>query len=434
VSRSSSFADSLVERLSRGHERHTQRWHLHVPREGESAAQLRPLLVLLGLPTFGLALAISVLTTYGPVILIHVVGSPTAVGALIGGEGAFALVVPLAAGTLSDRLPDSPLGRRLPFVLIGAPLAAAGLVLLPFSSSTDLAGAAVLVFFVGYYVYYPPYRALYADLLPRPLYARAQAGQAIARGAGLGVALLAGGLLIGLWQPLPFLVGAVVLAATTLALLPVFQLQARCHDTTLPYEPASVRVTVLKNPKLRLFAVVNALWEFSFAGLKSFIVLYVVHGLGRSPAVASGVIAVVAVAYVAGAPLSGWLADRYGLVRVLRLTSLLYGIGLVYGAFPDTLAPLLIALPVIALAGAVVLTLPQALAFTLAPPGSEGVAAGLQDFSRGIGLVLGPVVVGATVTATRGLFSSTDGYASMWLVIGVPVLLAAVLLRRLETT
>jgi MFS family permease len=433
VSRASTFADSLVERLSHGHEHHTQRWHLHVPREGESVAELRPLLVLLGLPTFGLALAISVLTTYGPVVLIHILRSPTAVGALIGGEGAFALVVPLGAGTLSDRLPASTLGRRLPFVLVGAPLAAVGLVLLPFSTSIALAGAAVLVFFVGYYVYYPPYRALYADLLPRVLYARAQAGQAIARGAGLGVALLAGGLLIGLWQPLPFLIGAGVLAATTLALMPVFRLQSRCYDTTLPYEPASLRMTVLKNPKLRLFAVVNALWEFSFAGLKSFIVLYIVHGLGRSAAVASGVIAVVAVAYVAGAPLAGRLADRYGLVRVLRLTSLLYGIGLLYGAFPHTLAPLLIGLPVIALAGAIVLTLPQALAFTLAPPGSEGVAAGLQDFSRGVGLVLGPVVVGAMVTATRGVFSSTDGYASMWLVIGAPVLLAAILLKRLET-
>jgi MFS family permease len=432
VSRASVFADSLVDRLSRGHERHTQRWHLHLPREGESVAQLRPLLVLLGLPTFGLALAISVVTTYGPVVLIHILGSPTAVGALIGAEGAFALVVPLGAGTLSDRLPSSPLGRRLPFVLLGAPLAAVGLVLLPFSTSTALAGAAVLVFFVGYYVYYPPYRALYADLLPRALYARAQAGQAIARGVGLGGALLVGGLLIGLWQPLPFLVGAGILAATTLALLPVFRLESRCHDTTLPYEPASLRTIVLESPKLRLFAVVNALWEFSFAGLKSFIVLYIVHGLGRSPAVASGVIAIVAVAYVAGAPLAGWLADRYGLVRVLRFTSLLYGVGLVYGAFPDTLVPLLVVLPLISLAGAIVLTLPQALAFTLAPRGSEGVAAGLQDFSRGLGLVLGPVVVGAMVTATRGVFVSTDGYASMWLVIGVPVLVAALLLKRLE--
>jgi MFS family permease len=425
-------AESLVDRLTHGHERHGQRWHLHLPREGEAAAQVCPLLVLLGLPTFGLALAISVVTTYGPVVLIHLVHSPTAVGALIGAEGAFALAVPLLSGVISDRLPPSPLGRRMPFVLLGTPLAAAGLVLLPFSPSIALAGAAVLAFFVGYYIYYPPYRALYADLLPRTLYARAQAGQAIARGAGLGIALLTGGLLLGLWQPLPFLIAATALAAATTALLPVFRLQSRCHNSTLPYEPAPLSRILRRNPNLRLFAVVNALWEFSFAGLKSFIVLYIVRGLGRSPAVASAVIAVVAVAYIAGAPLAGWLADRFGLLRVLRITSLIYGAGLLIGVLPHSLPPLLIGLPFVALAGAIVLTLPQALAFTLAPVGSEGVAAGLQDFSRGIGVVLGPIVVGAVVGVSQPVFESTNGYASMWLVIGLPVLLAAVLLKQLE--
>jgi len=425
-------SDSLVERLTHGHERHGQRWHLHLPREGESTTQIRPLLVLLALPTFGLALAISALTTFGPVILIKLAESPTVVGALIGGEGALALVVPIAAGTISDRLPPSPLGRRLPFVLLGAPLAAAALVLLPFSSSIGIAAAAVLVFFVGYYIYYPPYRALYADLLPRRLYARAQAGQAIARGAGLGFALLVGGLLLGLWQPLPFLIAAGMLALTTIALLPVFRLQSRCNNATLPYEPASLRQILLKSPGLRVFSVVNALWEFSFAGLKSFIVLYVVRGLGLSAAVASAVIAVVAVAYIVGAPLAGWLADRYGLVRVLRLASLVYGAGLLIGALPHTLPPLLIGLPVVALAGAIVLTLPQALAFTLAPVGSEGAAAGLQDFSRGVGVVLGPIAVGVAIGISEPLFTSTHGYASMWPVIGLPVLLAAFLLKPLE--
>jgi MFS family permease len=431
VNRPLAFADALVERLAHGHERHGQRWQLHLPHEREPAAEVRPLLVLLGLPTFGLAFAISLLTTYGPVILIHLLHSPTAVGALIGGEGAFALVVPLAAGAISDRLPPSPLGRRFPFIVVGTPLAAAGLAVLPFGSSTAIAGAAVLVFFVGYYIYYPPYRALYADLLPRALYARAQAGQAIARGAGLGFALLAGGLLLGLWQPLAFLIGSGILVATTVALLPVFRLQSRCRDSMLPYRPGSLRA-ILRDPKLRLFALVNALWEFSFAGLKSFIVLYIVRGLGRSPAVASAVIAVVAVAYVAGGPLAGWLADRYGLLRVLRLTSFVYGAGLLVGVLPHSLPPLLIGLPVVALAGAVVLTLPQALAFTLAPAGSEGAAAGLQDFSRGVGVVLGPIVVGAAIGASKPVFGSTHGYASMWLVIGAAVLLAALLLKPLD--
>ena len=308
------------------------------------------------------------------------------------------------------------------------PLIVAGLVLLPFSPSIDLAAGAVLAFFVGYYLYYPPYRALYADLLPRALYARAQAGQAIARGAGLGAALLAGGLLLSVWRPLVFLIGATVVVATTVALLPVFQLQSHCGNKVLPYEAASLRELVLSNGKLRMFALVNALWEFSFAGLKSFIVLYVVRGLGRSPAVASAVIAVVAVAYVAGAPIAGRLADRYGIVRTLRWTSVVYGVGLLVGSIPHTLTPLLVALPVVALAGAIVLTLPQALAFTLAPAGSEGAAAGIQDFSRGAGVVLGPVAVGAAVGAAHGVFTATHGYAVMWLVIGLPVLLAALLL------
>jgi hypothetical protein len=84
----------------------------------------------------------------------------------------------------------------MPFIVAGAPLVVAGLVVVAFSGSYLLAAASVLAFFVGYYLYYPPYRAFYADLLPRRFYARAQSSQAILRGAGLGVALLTGGLLL----------------------------------------------------------------------------------------------------------------------------------------------------------------------------------------------------------------------------------------------
>jgi len=422
----------LVDRLTHGHERHGQRWQLHVPCDDEPFSAARRLLVVLGLPTFGLAFAISVLTTYGPVVLIHVTNSPSKVGLLIGAEGAFAVVVPLLSGTLSDRLRGSPIARRLPFVLAGTPLALLGLVLLPFSGSAAVAAGAVLAFFVGYYLYYPPYRALYADLLPRRFYARAQSSQAVLRGAGLGLALLAGGLLLAVWQPLPFTLAAVALVLSTLALAPVFGVENACPNAVLPYETVSLRRLVLASGELRAFAAVNALWEFSFAGLKSFIVLYVVRGLGESASVASAVIAVVAAAYVAGAPLAARLADRYGIVPVLRVSSYVYGAGLLVAVVAHTLTPLLVGLPVVALAGAVVMTLPQALAFSLAPPGSEGAAAGLQDFSRGLGFVLGPIAVGAAIGAFHGELASTHGYAAMWPVIAIPVLVSTLILRTLE--
>jgi len=404
------------------------------PRERFDAV-LRPwrgqsLLLTLALPTFGLAFAISMLTTYGPVVLIELIDSPSQVGALIGGEGAFALVVPLLAGAFSDRLPGPPAARRFPFVLTGAPLVVAGLVVLPLSPSVGLAAIAIAGFFVGYYLYYPPYRALSADLLPPRYYARAQAEQAVLRGAGLGAALLAGGLLLGLWTLLPFAIAAATVVATTLALMPI---RRRLRDCGSP--EAGPRVPfrrLLAYGELRTVAIANALWEFSFSGLKSFIVLYVVRGLDRSAGIASAVIAVVAISYVVGAPLAGRLAERHGLVPVLRLAALLYGGGLVLGVFAHSLAPLLVALPVVALAGAIVMTLPQALAFTLAPPGSAGAAAGLLDFSRGVGVVLGPIVVGATIELFHGSLPATDGYAAMWPVVGIPVLATLPLLRTLE--
>ncbi|MCA1823926.1 MAG: hypothetical protein LC640_06630, partial [Frankia sp.] len=123
---------------------------------------MRRTLLVLGLPTFGLAFAVSILTTYGPVVLLRVAHSPARVGALIGGEGAFALAIPLLAGVLSDRMTPSPLGRRMPFIYLGTPLVVAGLLLLAWSPGYAIAAMSVLLFFIGYYLYYPPYRALYA--------------------------------------------------------------------------------------------------------------------------------------------------------------------------------------------------------------------------------------------------------------------------------
>ena len=49
------------------------------------------LLGALALPTFALALAMSVLTTYAPLLLGEATSSSSAIGLAIGGEGLFAL-------------------------------------------------------------------------------------------------------------------------------------------------------------------------------------------------------------------------------------------------------------------------------------------------------------------------------------------------------
>src|SRR5512133_2484616 len=88
-------------------------------------------LAILGVPTFALALGITTVSTYLPVVAEDFSDSSIVVGLLIGGEGLMALWLPLAVGSWSDRL-RTPLGSRLPFILAATPALAVALAVLGF--------------------------------------------------------------------------------------------------------------------------------------------------------------------------------------------------------------------------------------------------------------------------------------------------------------
>ena len=378
---------------------------------------------MLSLPTFGLALAMSVLTTYAPVLLGKATDSGTAIGLAIGGEGIFALFLPVFVGSLSDRT-RSRLGPRLPYAIFAVPLLVLPLVLLPFSSSYAGTVALVSLFFVGYFVYYPPYQALFADLVPPSHLGRAQGAQGVMRGLGLGGALVGGGVLLSVWAPLPFLVGAAAVVLTTAALVRVVRAAAPHRAAASPAGRPALTALVRERGDVRAFMVANALWEFSFMGLKTFIVLFVLEGLRESMTMATAVIGVVAIAYVAAAAVTGPLADRIGVARLLRVAIWVYGGGLLFAAALDSLRPMLLALPVVASAGAVLMTLPYGLLVKLTPVGAEGSVSGLFNVSRAVGVILGPLAVGVAIDVLGPLFPATHGYGAMWVAVGVPVVLS----------
>jgi MFS family permease len=293
----------------------------------------------------------------------------------------------------------------------------------------------VSLFFVGYHVYYPPYQALFADLVPTSHQGRAQGWQGVMRGLGLGVALVAGGLLLSVWTPLPFLLAAAAAVLATVVLVrEVGGKEREAPVAAVPSLPGPGVLTLLRErADVRAFVAANALWELSFMGLKTFIVLFVVKGLGESVGTASAVIGVVAGAYVIAAFGAGRLADAVGVQRLMRISLWIYGIGLLLGAGLGSLDTFLLGLPFIALAGAVVMTLPYGILVGITPPGAEGALSGLFGFSRALGAVLGPVVVGVTIDVLAPLFPSTNGYGAMWIAIGAPILLSLPFLNALRT-
>ena len=119
------------------------RWATPVLGRCRLAPRVGRFLGALALPTFALALGISVLTTYAPLLLGERPPRAGAIGLAVGAEGAFALFLPLLIGSLSDRT-QSRFGRRIPYALVGVPLLVVPLAILPFAARVRGDGGARL--------------------------------------------------------------------------------------------------------------------------------------------------------------------------------------------------------------------------------------------------------------------------------------------------
>lgn len=397
----------------------------------------RRFLFVLGTPALGIALAYTMVTTYVPV-LINDLSGPTVTGILIGGEGLFALVVPVFVGGLSDRL-RTRIGGRLPLVLVGCVLAVLALVAMPLAADSLVwMAAALAVFFIGYFTYYAPYYALYPDLVPKQMRGRSQGFQGTLRSAGLLVALGGGGFLLSIGRPWPFLVGAVAVLVVTAGLYAGVLSRLGRDDGRL--DQAGIITSSMDllraDEGIRRWFVANACWEAAIAALRTFVVLYLTIGLGLSLAKASGALALVGVAAILAAPVAGKLADHYGHRRVMSLAVWVFAIGLLTAVFTTDLAFLGAVIPV-AFAAVVLMTLPYALLMGLLPDdrGTHGTSAGLFGMSRGVGVIVGPLLAGIAADLLDSVpvltLARTDGYSAIFAVAALLLFASIPNLRKI---
>lgn len=404
---------------------------------GKLSWKQRRFLALLGVPAFGVSLAYTVVTTYLPHLLEQLSG-PAVTGVIIGGEGIFALFVPIIVGVWSDSL-RTRIGGRLPFMLAGAALAVLALLAMPFGSgSLVVIGVALVAFFVAYFAYYAPYYALFPDLVPEEMRGRSQGAQGGLRSAGMLLGLVGGGLLLALWQPLPFLVGAVAIAGVTAFFF--FgardrlggEESARSGEANWKADWEFVR----DNRNIRFFIVSNSMWEAGIGALRVFIVLYFTRGLGLSLTEVSGALALVGVAALPAAPLSGVLADRYGHRLVMLVALLFFGFGLLVPLFTTNTYFIAGILPV-AFAAVILITLPYSVLMGFLPQDTHhGAGAALFNFSRGGGIVFGAMLAGVAVELFRGVdflaFGQTNGYAAIFLVASAFILASTPFLLKMD--
>src|SRR6266571_6749367 len=355
------------------------------PLTAEAAARSptvrRSLFWTLGLGAFGLAFSITTTSVALPPILRHFTPS----GAVI--------------GPWSDTF-HTPLGRRRPFMLAALGPIGFCLLLMPFMPNLWLTTLIVLAFFFAYYVYEPPYRGLYPDLLPPRTYGRAQGIQHVLRGIALGLALVGSQFLLKLWEPAPFVTAAFITTAACGAAIFFVQEDGghgRVFEGVVAYIKRSWSV-LREETDVRRFLIANAAWEGTFAAARSFVVLYVIEGLHESKTVSGEILAAVAVGYVIAALLAGRLGDKFGLARVIFYASFVYGGGYLVAGTAQVWHDWYFALIVpVAVSGGTVMTLAWGLLFKLMPSQHRGAISGLATTTKGVGLIVGPVLAGGLI-------------------------------------
>ena len=336
-------------------------------------------------------------------------------------------------GPWSDTF-HTPLGRRRPFMAAAIGPMAFALALLAFMPNLWTTALLLCALFFAYYVYEPPYRGLYPDVLPERVFGRAQGVQHVFRGIAIGGALIGGGYLFHLWRPAPFLAASAVVAVA--CLVPILLVtedggHGRVFEGVRTYVAHSWRV-LRSDRDVATFLVANTAWEGTFAGARTFVVLYVTVGLGEPLSTSTYILAAVAGGYIVAALVAGRIGDRVGLARVIIVASAVYGTGLVAGGLGREWHTWYLGLIfLVAIAGGTVMTLAWGLLFKLMPPDERGAISGLATTTKGVGLVIGPLVAGGVIDLLSSRLEATDGYQALWPVLGVPILLAIPLVARL---
>ena len=269
---------------------------------------------LLGFGFFGLSVVWGVYNAFVPIFLSEKFGlSPVVIGFFMTLDNIAALFIQPPVGAWSDRL-RTPLGRRIPFLLIGAPITAIAFGLIPLPAILPLFVACTSTLLLSAAFWRTPVIALMPDITPSEF--RSQANGIINFMGGIGtiVALQTGGLLYKLSPNFPFWLGSgLVLLSALIVYLFIEEPKEYTASEEQPGMLASLREVVSSEDKsgLRiLFAIF--FWFIGFSAVETFFTLYAKNHLGLNEGDGATLLSVLPLFFVLFAIPSGFIAGRLG--------------------------------------------------------------------------------------------------------------------------
>ncbi len=267
-------------------------------------------------------------------------------------------------GAISDRT-YTRIGRRMPYILIFAPIAVLAFVLIPLVPQMipeslngqvgQLGGllalfvAALGVMLLAMAVFRTPVIALMPDLIPSPLRSKANGVINLMGGLGGVLAFLGGGLLYKILRPLPFWVGgAITLIAVAILFWKVKEPRKLVESAARREEGMGVFRGLRDIPpenvrSLVLLILAIFFWFVGYNAIETFFSSYGVVTLGVSESTASMILSVAYITFILFAIPSGFIATRFGRKRTIIVGLAIFAVLLMI-AFFTPVVPVIVAL------------------------------------------------------------------------------------------
>ncbi|MBL8090357.1 MAG: MFS transporter [Anaerolineales bacterium] len=269
---------------------------------------------LLGFGFFGVSVVWGVYNAFVPIFLSEKFGlSAALVGFFMTLDNIAALFIQPPVGAWSDRL-RSPLGRRIPFILIGAPITAVAFGLIPLAAVLPLFVACTSTLLLSAALWRTPLVALMPDITPSEFRSQANGIVNFMGGIGVIVALQTGGMLYKMSPNFPFWLGsALVLVSALIVYLFIEEPKEYGESEKQPSMFESLKEIFNDEDKsgLRiLFAIF--FWFIGYSALETFFTLYAKNHLGLNEGDGATLLSVLPLFFVLTAIPSGFLAGRIG--------------------------------------------------------------------------------------------------------------------------
>ncbi|MBI2758616.1 MAG: MFS transporter [Chloroflexi bacterium] len=395
---------------------------------------------LLGFGFFGVSVIWTVYNAFVPLFLANKFGlSPIFIGFFMTLDNIAALFIQPPVGAWSDRL-RTPIGRRMPFILIGAPIGALAFGIIPLAAVLPLFVAGTSTLLLSMAFWRTPVVALMPDITPSRF--RSQANGIINLMGGLGtiIASLVGSALYEKNAAYPFWMGSVlVIAAALLVFIFIKEPKEFADNEKEPDMFGSLRELMQDKDKsgMRiLFAIF--FWFLAYTGIEAFLTLYATRYIGIPAGDAGRLVGHLGLFFVLFALPAGIIGSRIG--RRATISAGILGMAaLIFGLFilpPATLSALVTKLPVLGNIRVIsLLLMPAGIAWALININSLpmvvdltsaarlGTFTGLYYLFSTLSAIVGPNLNGLLVQISGGRYNTIMLISPLFLIVALILML-----------